>query len=922
MKTLTLLGAWTLALAGVAAGDPAPLFPEAWIASVRDSHDLSLPDWGPYTKRYIGISHVPKANPGMRFDLSVFPGLYNRKATVPNVLFESDYHPWEASADFRYFSFRHEVEWKDQVYADISYSWIDEHSRLIRADLVNATDLPQSLELHLVASIAYPGIQPAQVALPGDAVQVRAIDYDALRFAHPRPTDTLVYDGKRRGEVRADGFTGGSGLGDGFGATPGDEATYSLAVAAPSSGEELLVRYRLPEGAASRLRLSGLVQTEVTLHGHGGFEIARLRVGNHPAGIVPLTVTGEGPTALELDSFVLVRASSADSVAFTVPARQPQPALVPGSDGHSALLTYRDIRESYGVTWEYDSAQIRQFLCKELDLIFPIMAQNHVKTLFQGEGEGHFTDIYLRPIPVGPHSRRIVYARVITGPRDDVLRRLAEASPSPAANEALWGLARAHRPDLTPAPAGAAFEFSQERMAATLLCNVVYPVYTQGSYIKHNTPGRWWDSLYTWDSGFIGLGLDELDLRRSFDCLNAYLTPPGAQSAFIHHGSMVPVQHYLFLDLWNKTQSRPLLEYCYPRLKQYYGFYVGRLGSSTMAKFSSGLLSSFDYFYNSGGWDDYPPQKATHEQGLASRMAPVVNTAQAIRIAKIMVMAATELGLTEDVALYQADCKRLSEALQRYAWDEQSGYFGYVLHDAAGSAKALFRTDAGVNYNCGLDGVYPLVSGVGTPAQTARMLAALKSPAGLWSQAGLSAVDQSAPYYRKDGYWNGTVWMPHQWFFWKSMLDLGEGDFAWRLAKRGLDVWKSETDASYYCMENFVIETKRGAGWHEFGGLSSPVLKWYASYFRPGTLTVGFNTWITRHQFAAGNAGLTAQLRIFQDTGSESASTVVACLSPGRAYRATWNARPVPCAPRAPGLLEVTLPAGSASGVLVLSPEA
>ena len=39
------------------------------------SHDLSLPAW-PYTKRYSGISHVPAANDGVRFDLSVFPGMY------------------------------------------------------------------------------------------------------------------------------------------------------------------------------------------------------------------------------------------------------------------------------------------------------------------------------------------------------------------------------------------------------------------------------------------------------------------------------------------------------------------------------------------------------------------------------------------------------------------------------------------------------------------------------------------------------------------------------------------------------------------------------------------------------------------------------------------------------------------------------
>ena len=61
------------------------------------SHDLSLPAWGPYTKRYSGISHVPAANDGVRFDLSVFPGMYRRRVYVPYVRFESGFHPWAAA---------------------------------------------------------------------------------------------------------------------------------------------------------------------------------------------------------------------------------------------------------------------------------------------------------------------------------------------------------------------------------------------------------------------------------------------------------------------------------------------------------------------------------------------------------------------------------------------------------------------------------------------------------------------------------------------------------------------------------------------------------------------------------------------------------------------------------------------------------
>ena len=145
-------------------------------------------------------------------------------------------------------------------------------------------------------------------------------------------------------------------------------------------------------------------------------------------------------------------------------------------------------------------------------------------------------------------------------------------------------------------------------MNAVLCTNVVYPVYTRGQYIRHYTPGRWWDCVYTWDSGFIGMGLAQTSLRNAFDCLNTYLMPPDSvDAAFLHHGSMVPTQFYLYAELLNRTSSRELAAYCYPRLKLYYRFFTGQEGGSTTANLHSGLLRPWDYFYNSGGWDDYPP---------------------------------------------------------------------------------------------------------------------------------------------------------------------------------------------------------------------------------------------------------------------------------------------------------------------------
>ena len=58
----------------------------------------------------------------------------------------------------------------------------------------------------------------------------------------------------------------------------------------------------------------------------------------------------------------------------------------------------------------------------------------------------------------------------------------------------------------------------------------------------------------------------------------------------------------------------------------------------------------------------------------------------------------------------------------------------------------------------------------------------LASEEHLWSACGLPQWDRSAPYYRRDGYWNGAVWMPYQWMFFKAALDAGKTGFAFRIA--------------------------------------------------------------------------------------------------------------------------------------------
>jgi len=885
----------------------------------QKNHDLRLPDWGPYTKRYTGISHIPDLKRGLRFDLGILPGHYRRQVLVPNEKWESGHHAWEAAPDLSYYAFRYELEWKDQLYCDVSFSTLAANQHLVRCEFFNQTDVYQNTMLHYAAYLNFPPVRTysdepirmMDVRLPEGAQWVDALDYEELQFATPRHTDTLVYDGMLRGEIRAHGLVNGSGIGMGFGQEAGDWVSFRFTLPQAISSAALLLRCRAPAGA--RLTAQGAAHGEIELSAQEGFAVFTLPAGALAQGEQTLRLESLGEGWIELDGFAIVPAALAGQVEFQPHIWEPRPEIIEGPRPASLILKYPDVDVYYGLAWNSEDYKIREILNDELDRFLRQMVHEHVQTVLRGPGQGlgHFTNVFIRPIALEPHSSAVVYGLACSGTQPEVGAALAAFPLDGAGLEDAYIQNKARAVKLDTNPHGEPMRFSQERMAATTLLNVVYPVYTRRTFIRHSTPGKWWDCLYTWDSGFIGLGLLEIDIQRAVDSLNAYVTDPGdPQAAFMHHGSFVPVQMYLFKELWNRTQDRALLEYFYPRMRQYYLFLAGRSGSSTTRSLKSNLLKTWNYFYNSGGWDDYPPQVYIHHQALEDCVSPVVTTSQAIRSAKILRSAALALGADQDLALYEEDIATFTQALQAHAWDEEAGYFSYVLHDAQGRPTSRLYYDPDgpqrANYNMGMDGASPLYAGATNPQQEARLLSHMFSPQHMWTRIGMSTVDQSAPYYRKDGYWNGAVWMAHQWFFWKALLDLNHGERAHQVGKTALALWKNEVEESYYCFEHFIVQSGRGAGWHQFSALSTPVLSWFGAYHRPGRLTTGLDVWVESCDFSDHRHSLEASLRLDGPAGRP--TTLLASLEAGPAYHVLWNGQEISHQELYPGTLQIEAP--------------
>lgn len=560
-------------------------------------------------------------------------------------------------------------------------------------------------------------------------------------------------------------------------------------------------------------------------------------------------------------------------------------------------LRYPEVQSSYTVLWDYPLSEVRQWRCEKLEQLMPRKVHDHVYKDLKGDRKGHYTANFLRPVVLQPQKDTTLWQLILCsggqkaanppagGAQTAIRQALTDfACTKKDASKSGNLLISSELPDTAQTqqlPQGV------QLLQATLLTNVVYPIDAFGEPIRHFCPGKNWNSLYTWDCGFIGWAMSEIDPARGYEILRQYTTAPEEEAPFVHHGTPLATQILAAPDVWERGGcDEAQLREIYPRLKRFYDYMTG-----PRFRKPSGLLETWNLFYNSGGWDDYPPQWTLRPQKeLRSSTTPMVSTAYYIRCAKILRLMAAHLERADkgcrrspfsaDIKQFDADIEALSKGILGSAWDEETGYFGYVEHDADGRPAGLYRTPEGVNFNMGLDGVTPLVAGITDSRQKDALMAHIFTEGHLWSPCGITAVDRRAPYYRIDGYWNGTVWMPHQMILWKTMLDLGEPEKARLIAQTALGNWERECRDSYNCYEHFMLATGRGGGWSNFSGLSSPIINWWCAYNKPGTVSTGFGTLVTGAEWAQDKSSVKLTLEFDKDLAGKDVA-IIACLSGG-----------------------------------------
>lgn len=856
-------------------------------ALLSNSHDVtSLGSWGPYTKQYSGISYVNDVDAGIRFDFTVVPGFYRRTYHVPNVLYENGCHPWRVNDDMTEITYRYELEWKDRVYVDATYYVMDDNHVLVGMNCVNNTSVPQNLSLQGVSSLHYAEHFP-QLLLSGADFCVNAVDYDSYEPAVKRYNYGLVYDGWMRGERRDANTLSGSVI-ETFG-DKGDVLQYTF----PEGTREVMMRCRAAAGTEILLSVGGRT---VKVMGTGTYEVVSI---GSASGTVNIEMLSDGK--LVIDSFFAGENIKLEPKKFVYRPKMDEKT-------GEYVLKYEDQPNYYGLAWNYEFSEVRLFDNSSLDVFMKTAVHRHPPKYFKGDQKGFYTSAFVRPVFLQPQTDTTVWFMLAQGSQEEVCKAMAEFHADERKVVADFFASRIPQPQPQILPQGQKHAQAHQIFKANLLTNVVYPVYTQKQYIRHFTPGKNWNSLYTWDLGFISWAFAMYDPVKAFETIRAYTTEEESQSAYIHHGTPLPIQFFAFEQMCSENWNDEAILYLYPRLKRFYDYMTGKDPTAT-TMMDSGFMATWDYWYSTGGWDDYPVMHHLRlNKHLYRSVAPMVSNSYYIRAGKILRMIARHYGMKADERQYDADIRRLSEPVLESGWDEKAGYFGYVTHDENGKPNGHMIYEDGTNWNMGMDGIAPLAAGICSDHQISRMEENMFTPGRLWSPYGMAVVDQSAAYYSPDGYSVGASWIPHQLVFWKSMLDYNKTERAHQIAQAVMNTFTFECDETYQCYENTRLSTGRASGWHNFSGLSSPVVNWYYSYFCKGTVSTGFDAMVVSKEMAPDYTSCEFTLEFDKDAvGRE--MTVMVCLDPSKQYTAVAKSSALPVSSPYPGLICITVKA-------------
>lgn len=155
-----------------------------------------------------------------------------------------------------------------------------------------------------------------------------------------------------------------------------------------------------------------------------------------------------------------------------------------------------------------------------------------------------------------------------------------------------------------------------------------------------------------------------------------------------------------------------------------------------------------------------------------------------------------ELGQPEKARAAEAEAKAIAARINQWCWDEQDGFYYDV--DAKGE-KFRKKTSSGF---------WPLVAGVASKEQAARLVRHLKDPKEFWRPFVFPTLAADEKEYNPlGGYWHGSVWAPTNYAIIKGLERCGEEEFAAEASEKYLAAMAEVFKKTGTVWENYAPES-------------------------------------------------------------------------------------------------------------------
>jgi neutral trehalase len=178
---------------------------------------------------------------------------------------------------------------------------------------------------------------------------------------------------------------------------------------------------------------------------------------------------------------------------------------------------------------------------------------------------------------------------------------------------------------------------------------------------------------------------------------------------------------------------------------------------------------------------------------------------------------AAELGEKEESKQWSAKADHVSNLINKYMWDDQSGFYYHVdkkNHSFHFMSRDLRRKE--------IIGFLPLWAGVASQKQAARLVDHLKNSEEFWRTYGVPTLSANDPFYSPYvDYcckWNGPVWMLWDYLVYDGLRNYGYDNTAERLSDKMMLAVTTQLSRNHnfwesYSPDNTILDSPSNYIW-------------------------------------------------------------------------------------------------------------